>query len=209
MPISPSPRPRPQRKGLTERDRGHDTALVILDMISCWSFPDADALARAALDVTPAIARLKRRCVAAGVPVIYANDNSGQWRSDFKFLVRSSLESDGPGADITRRLEPGPDDFFVLKPKHSAFFATPLEILLDHLRTRRLLIVGVAADQCVLNTAADARMRDFEVVVPADCIAAQSPARNRRAVDQLRDALEIKVPAASGLRLARAARARA
>jgi len=156
MPMSPSPRPRPQRKGLTEHDRTHDTVLVILDMISCWSFPGAQALARAALEVTPAIARLKRRCVAAGMPVIYANDNSGQWRSDFKFLVRSSLESGGPGADITRELEPGPEDFIVLKPKHSAFFATPLEILLD----------------------------------------------------QLRDALEIKVPPARALRLARGARPR-
>ncbi len=209
MPITPSPRPRPQREGLTEHDRTHDTALVILDMISCWSFPDADALARAARDMTPVIARLKRRCVAAGIPVIYANDNSGQWRSDFKFLVRSSLESAGPGADITRQLEPGPDDFFVLKPKHSAFFATPLEILLDHLRTKRLLIAGVAADQCVLNTAADARMRDFEAVVPADCIAALNPLRSRRAVDQLHDALEIRTPPASALRLARAPRARA
>ena len=207
--MSPSPRPRPQRAGLTEHDRTNDAALVILDMISCWSFPDAQTLVRAALDVTPAIARLKRRCIAAGVPVIYANDNSGQWRSDFKFLVRSSLESAGPGAEITRQLEPGPDDFFVLKPKHSAFFATPLEILLDHLRTKRLVIAGVAADQCVLNTAADARMRDFEVVVPADCIAALSPARRRRAVDQLRDALEIRTPAASALRLARAPRTRA
>jgi len=208
MPMSPSPRPRPQRTGITERDRGHDTALVILDMISCWSFPDADALVRAAHEVAPAIARLKRRCLAAGVPAIYANDNSGQWRSDFKFLVRSSLESGGLGAEITRQLEPGPDDFFVLKPKHSAFFATPLEILLDHLGTRRLVIAGVAADQCVLNTAADARMRDFEVVVPADGIAALSPARKRRAVDQLRDALDIKVPAASALRFARARRPR-
>jgi nicotinamidase-related amidase len=182
---------------------------VILDMISCWNFPDARALVRAALRVAPAIARLKRRCVAAGVPVIYANDNSGQWRSDFKFVVHSSLESDGPGAQITRELEPGPDDYFVLKPKHSAFFATPLEILLDHLRTQRLVITGVAGDQCVLNTAADARMRDFEVVVPCDCIASLSTARSQRAIEQLREALEIKVPTASALRLARKPRRRA
>jgi len=209
MPISPSPRPRPQRQGLTGHGRSHDTALLIIDMISCWSFPDADVLVRAALRATPAIARLKARCIAAGVPVIYANDNSGQWRSDFKSLVRSSLEAGGPGADITRQLEPGPEDFFVLKPKHSAFFATPLEILLDHLRTQRLVLTGVAADQCVLGTAADARMRDFEVVVPRDGIVALSPARVERTLDQLREALLVKVPAASTLRFAAGPRARA
>jgi nicotinamidase-related amidase len=206
---TPTPRRRPQRTGLIEQDGTHDTALVILDMISRWNFPDASALCEHARRMTPHIARLKQRCLAARVPVIYANDNSGQWRSDFKFVVNQSLEAGGPGSDITRQLEPGPEDYFVLKPKHSAFFATPLEILLDHLRTKRLIIVGVAGDQCVLNTATDARMRDFEVVVPSDCIASLTPARNARAVEYLRDVLGLKVPAARALRLARRARARA
>jgi nicotinamidase-related amidase len=201
MPTSPSPRHRPQRTGLIEKDGRHDTALIVLDMISCWNFPDAPALERQAAAMTPAIARLKQRCTQAGVPVIYANDNSGQWRSDFKFVVGESLESSGRGADITRALEPGPDDYFVLKPKHSAFFATPLELLLDHLRARRLIIAGVAGDQCVLNTAVDARMRDFDIVVPSDCIASMTAARNRRAVEHLRDVLGVHTGPSPTIRL--------
>jgi nicotinamidase-related amidase len=209
MTTTPSPRHRSQRAGLIERDATHDVALVVLDMISCWSFPDAPALLEEASRVAPAIARLKQRCLAAGVPVIYANDNSGQWRSDFKFVVDESMEGGGAGAEVTRRLQPGPEDYFVLKPKHSAFFATPLEILLDHLRTRQLIVVGVAGDQCVLNTAADARMRDFDVVVPADCIASLTPARNRRAIDHLGDVLDVKTTPARSVRLhARARHAR-
>jgi nicotinamidase-related amidase len=199
--ITPSPRHRSQRTGLIEHDATHDSALVILDMISCWSFPDAAPLLKAASRVAPTIARLEQRCRAAGVPVIYANDNSGQWRSDFKFVVSESLESAGPGAEITRQLEPGPEDYFILKPKHSAFFATPLEILLDHLRTQRLVIVGVAGDQCVLNTATDARMRDFEVVVPSDCVASLTPQRNRRAIEHLRDVLKVNTASAPEVRL--------
>ena len=200
---SPTPRHRPQRSGIIEDRARHDTALVVLDMISCWSFPDAEPLQRHALQIAPTIARLKARCHAARVPVIYANDNSGQWRSDFKYVVNQSLEAGGRAADITRQLEPGPEDYFVLKPKHSAFFATPLEILLDHLRTKRLIIAGVTGDQCVLHTANDARMRDFEVAVPADCIASITPARNARAVDYLRDVLSLKVAGASTLRFSR------
>jgi nicotinamidase-related amidase len=188
MKTPPSPRRRSQRAGLIEHDGTHDTVLVILDMISCWNFPDGEALQRQAARVAPCIAGLKRRCVAAGVPVIYANDNSGQWRSDFKFIVSESLGSDSAGSEITRELQPGDDDYFVLKPKHSAFFATPLEILLDHLRAKRLVITGATGDQCVMSTAADARMRDFDVVVPADCIASLTPERNRRAIEHLRDA---------------------
>jgi len=175
--------------------------LIILDMISDWRFPDADALLRRTARVAPTIARLKERCTQAGIPVIYANDNSGQWRSDFKFVVRQSLEGLGKGAAITRQLEPGPDDFFVLKPKHSAFMATPLELLLDHLKTRRLLLTGVAADQCIVATAADARMRDFEVVVPSDAVAAQTAARERRALLQLSESLCVQTVEASHLAL--------
>ncbi len=138
----------------------------------------------------------------------HANDNSGQWRSDFTFVVDESLGSDSIGAEITRALQPGDADYFILKPKHSAFFATPLEILLDHLRAKRLVIAGVSGDQCVLNTAADARMRDFDVVVPSDCIASLTPARNSRALEQLRDALEFKTTPARALRLRAAARHR-
>ena len=201
MTTPPSPRRRPQRVGLIEQDGRHDTVLVILDMISCWRFPDGEALERQAAQIAPCLARLKRRCRDAGVPAIYANDNSGQWRSDFKFVVQESLGQGSLGADITRQLEPRPDDYFVLKPKHSAFFATPLEILLDHVRAERLLIAGVAGDQCVLNTAVDARMRDFEVVVPSDCIASLTPDRNRRALEHLREVLSIKTSLARMVRL--------
>ncbi len=203
MPTPTSTRRRTQRAGLIEHDGTHDTVLVVLDMIGCWQFPDAPALARQAARVAPAIARLKQRCIDARVPVIYANDNSGQWRSDFRFVVDESLESDGPGAAITRQLEPGAQDYFVLKPKHSAFFATPLEILLDHLRAERLIITGVAGDQCVINTAVDARMRDFDVTVPADCIASLTPARNRRAIEHLGEALQVRTTASPALRLRR------
>lgn len=201
MPAAPSPRHRPQRSGLIGRDRKSDTVLVIVDMISCWQFPDGHAVEAQAAKIAPRIARLKARSVERGIPVVYANDNSGQWRSDFKFVVAESLASATPGADITRRLEPRPEDYFVLKPKHSAFFATPLEILLDHLRAKRLIVTGVTGDQCVLSTAADARMRDLDVVVPADGIASLTPERNHRALAHLREVLDIKTPPTRSLRL--------
>jgi nicotinamidase-related amidase len=202
----PSPRRRSQRAGLTELDGTHDTVLMILDMISCWTFPDGAALQRQAARIAPAIAHLKRRCLEAAVPVIYANDNSGQWRSDFKFVVSESMAAGSLGSEITRALEPGPEDYFVLKPKHSAFFATPLEILLDHLRARRLVIAGVTGDQCILSTASDAHMRDFDVAVPGDCIASLTPERNRRAIEHLGEALEVRTPPARAIRLRASAR---
>jgi len=185
----------------------NESALLIVDMISRWDFPDAEPLLRHAVPIAPRIAALKRRCLASGVPVIYANDNRGHWRSDFRHVVRTALDQPGRGADIARQLEPSEEDYFVLKPRHSAFFATPLEILLDVLGTRRLIVAGVSSDQCVLHTAADARMRNLEVVVPRDCVATQSPARHRRALAHFEEVLAVKTSPGRSIRLhARASR---
>ena len=200
MTASASGRVRPQKRGI-RGTRSHGTALLVIDMISDWRFPDGEALARQAARIAPAISALRQRCRDRGVPVIYANDNSGQWRSDFKFVVHESMESDGLGARISRQLEPDVEDYFVLKPKHSAFFATPLELLLDHLEARRLILTGVTSDQCIAMTVADGRMRDFEVVVPQDCVASITTARNRRALATLREVLAVQTPASPQLRL--------
>jgi len=179
-------------------------ALLVIDMITCWDFPDADKLLPRAARIAPAIAALKARCRRAGVPVIYANDNRGQWRSDFRQVVSQSIAAGGAGARITTLLEPDEDDYFVLKPKHSAFFGTPLDLLLQHLKAQWLVLTGVASDQCVVNTAIDARMRDYEVLVPVDCIASQTAARNKSAIAHFDEVLGVPTTPSMRLRLPKA-----
>jgi nicotinamidase-related amidase len=157
---------------------------------------------RAALAIAPRIGALKRRCLRAGVPVIYVNDNRGRWRSEFRELVRVSIAESATGAAIAKHLQPGDDDYSVLKPKHSAFYATPLDLLLRHLRVTRLVISGVASDQCIVMSAAEATMRDYDVVVPRDCIADQTPARTARALRHLREALDVETTAVGAAALA-------
>lgn len=177
------------------------TALVVIDMISMWRFPDAAGLLAQAARVAPTIAALKARCRRAGVPVIYANDNRGMWRSDFRQVFGEAVAAGGRGARIAEALAPDEDDYFVLKPKRSGFFATPLHLLLQHLEVRRLLLAGVASDQCVVNTAVDAHMRDYDVVVPRDCSATHTAARHQRALRHFEEALRVPTTLASRIRL--------
>jgi nicotinamidase-related amidase len=193
---------RQSSESLATEHAAHGAALVILDMISSWDFPDADKLLPQAATVAPRIAALKRRCKKAGIPTIYANDNHGRWRSDFRRVFENALAQGGLAARVAQCLAPDDDDYFVLKPKHSAFYSTPLHLLLQHLKVRRLFISGVAGDQCVLATAADAHMRDYEVVVPRDCVASQTAARNRRAITHIDEALTIVTTLSARLRLA-------
>ena len=192
----------PERAPLAAEQAHGGKALLIIDMISAWDFPNAGKLAAGAATIAPRIATLKRRCQSAGVPAIYVNDNHGYWRSDFGQLVLLSMQrEDGPGRRIVEALRPGPDDYSVLKPKHSAFFATPLDLLLRHLRVNSLIVTGVATDQCIAMSAADARMRDYDVLVPEDCVAAQTAERNRRGLDYLREAQRMKTTVSSRIRL--------
>src|SRR5918999_997811 len=147
------------------------TALLILDLISDFEFEDGDKLARAARRIVANISKLSQRARSAGVPVIYVNDNRGRWRSDRSELIERCCRPDSRGRKLVERLAPGDDDYFIFKPKHSGFFATPLAALLEHLGARTLILTGVTIEQCVLFTAIDAYVRDYELVVPRDCVA--------------------------------------
>ena len=136
---------------------------------------------------------LKARARRAGIPGIYINDNFGKWRSDFRTLVAHCVKDNVPGRDVARLLKPTRDDYFVLKPKHSAFYRTTLDLLLASLKVRTVILTGIAGNNCVLFSANDAYMRDLKLVVPADCIASNTPEENEYALKQMRTVLKADV----------------
>jgi nicotinamidase-related amidase len=162
-----------------------DVALLLIDVINDLDFPEGEQLLRHALPMARNIAALKARARQGGVPVIYVNDNFGRWRSDLNAQVEHCLRDDTRGKPIVELLRPEPDDYFVLKPKHSGFFSTALDILLEYLGTRSVVLTGMAANICVLFTANDAYMRDFHLFVPGDCVASNTEEENRYAIDQM------------------------
>ena len=105
----------------------HDTALLLIDVINDFEFPRGDELFEQAKHIAPKIAQLKKRAADAGVPTIYVNDNFGRWQSRFDEIVRQCLKPGTRGQDFVKQLLPGEEDYFVLKPKHSGFYQTPLE----------------------------------------------------------------------------------
>lgn len=176
-------------------------AVVLVDVINDMEFEGGERLVEHALPAAGRIAGLKRRARRAGIPVIYCNDNWGRWRSDFHDVVEHAAGDGVRGAPVARLLKPGRDDYFVLKPKHSAFYATTLDTLLDYLGARRIILCGFSGDVCVLFTAGDAHMRDFLVHVPADCVASISPGENKRALAYMRRVLDVDTTASDRLDL--------
>jgi nicotinamidase-related amidase len=155
-------------------------ALLVLDMVSDFRFPDGAAVARAALP----IARRK-----SAVPVIYVNDSVGRWRSDFPGLVRHCRRAGSRGAPILDVLAPVPRDYAILKPRHSGFFATPLATILEYIGAKTLVLTGAAVHQCVLFTANDAYVREYRLWIPRDCVASATEAQKRLASRYFRTVL--------------------
>ncbi|MFC0469587.1 cysteine hydrolase family protein [Halalkalibacter kiskunsagensis] len=172
-------------------------ALLIIDMINDLEFSSGYQLFPYALQSAKNIATLKERLKKHAIPIIYVNDNYGKWQSDFRYLVSHCLKENVRGKPIAEIMEPEEDDYFVLKPKYSGFFATPLQLLLDHLQVNTLIITGVAGNMCVQFTANDAYMRDYKLYVPADCVASNTIETNDHALQLMEDVLKADISPSS------------
>jgi nicotinamidase-related amidase len=114
-------------------------ALLLIDVINDQGFEDADALLRQALPMAHRLAILKRKAAKLQIPIVYVNDNLGHWKSDFRHTVEHCCSDSSRGAAISRMLRPADTDYFVLKPKHSGFYATTLDLLLEYLHAESLI----------------------------------------------------------------------
>src|SRR6188474_664892 len=193
-----------QTRGLQPK-RGHSlcTALLVLDVMSDFAFEDGPAVRRALVARCEGLTRLIGRARRNSVPVIYVNDNAGPWRSDAPALIRQFVRRLQGDARCLAALAPAANDLIVLKPRHSAFYATPLDVLLQHLSVNHLVLAGVSTESCVWMTACDAHIRGFGLIVPLDAVAGVSRAAVAATITGLRRVLQVRTPArASRLRFA-------
>lgn len=148
-------------------------ALLVVDMINTYEHEDAELLVPSVERVVPVLAGLLDRAREAGVPVIYANDNFGLWRSHHGELVDAALT--GPHAGLIEPIRPDGESLFVVKARHSAFYETPLAYLLWRLNVGQVVLAGQVTEQCVLYSALDAHIRHLDVTVPKDAVASIHP----------------------------------
>jgi nicotinamidase-related amidase len=168
-------------------------ALLLLDVINDLEWEGAEMLVDRVVPMARNIAALKRRAKATGIPVIYANDNFGRWKSDFRRVIEHCLKDGVRGEELARILKPDDDDYFVLKPKHSAFYATTLDVLIRYLGANTLIVAGIAGNICVLFSANDAYMRDYHLYVPADCVVSNTIEENENALGQMKKILKADI----------------
>ena len=177
--------------------------LLLIDVINDLSFPGNRDLVSRSAALARSIAKLKKRCKKLGIPTIYVNDNRGRWRSDMSAVLRHCLGAQCPGREMTKLLVPEPDDYIVLKPKHSPFYASPLQTILDSIGARIAIVAGVTTNACVLIAPGDLHVRDFRLFVPADCVAALTEREHWRSLDVMRNSFGANTGSSSRLNLPR------
>ncbi|AJD89866.1 isochorismatase family protein [Jeotgalibacillus malaysiensis] len=167
------------------------TALLLIDMMNHMEFEGGDDLLKHTLNMIDRLAALKKRVKEKDIPVIYVNDNFDHWQDNTDAVVEECLNA--KGKPVVEKIRPEDDDYFIIKPKHSGFFGTQLDILLKQLEVERVIIAGVATDICVLFTANDAHMREYEICVPEDCSAAETQEAHDSAMRIIEQSLDADI----------------
>jgi nicotinamidase-related amidase len=179
-------------------------ALLLIDVVNPLDFEGADRLLPQALDAARHIAALKARARAARVPTIYVNDNYGRWDLGFREICDDVRARRTRGRRLLELLAPDfAEDLFVLKPMHSGFYGTALDILLGHLEARSVILTGIQGSMCVFATASDAHMRRYRVKVPVDCTASEHAQENELALRQMARAFKADTRPSSDIELDR------
>jgi nicotinamidase-related amidase len=180
--------------------RRRSTALLLIDFVNDLDYAGGDRLVAPALRAARRAAALKRRARALGAPVIYVNDNFRLWKSDFRGVIEHCENASDAARALVAAIRPGADDYFVLKPRNSAFYQTPLTVLLEDLGIARVVLAGLTADNCVFFTANDAHLRGYEIIVASDCVASIVPDDRVSALAHMRKVDKASVRASGAIR---------
>ena len=156
-------------------------ALLLIDFINTLDFDGGEALAQRAVAAARNTRRLKRQARAEGIPTVYVNDHFGDWSANFSTVI-GRCERARLGRQLVTQLRPMRGDLSILKPRHSAFYGTPLEFLLDELSVDSLILTGVQAHICILFSAHDAYLRRYRLWVPSECVASETADDERAAL---------------------------
>ncbi|WP_315906875.1 isochorismatase family cysteine hydrolase [Priestia koreensis] len=167
------------------------SALIIIDMINDFNFEYGRSLSTQAKIIAENIAYLKKELTEKDCPTIYVNDHYQLWQADFNNIIEYCYNE--KSKDIIDLLRPTDDDYFLIKPKHSIFYGTALTILLSNLSVDTLYLTGLAGNICVLFSANDAYMREYNLIVPSDCIASNVKEDNEFALKMMQNVLKASI----------------
>ncbi|CAI9395259.1 MULTISPECIES: isochorismatase family cysteine hydrolase [Bacillaceae] len=168
-----------------------ETALLIIDMINDFNFEHGNILAEKALKIADQIQLLKKQCEKENIPIIYINDHYNLWQAELNKVIEYCKNE--KSESVIGKIKPTDKDYFLIKPRHSAFYGTALHTLLTQLQVKKLILSGIAGNICVLFTANDAYMREYPLLIPDNCIASVDDEDNHYAIRMMKNVMRAKI----------------
>ncbi len=147
--------------------------------------------------IIPNIQRLLEQELAQGSKVFFICDNHDPDDLEFKMFPPHCIDGTVE-AEVIPELAKYPGEV-IPKKRYSGFFGTQLEEKLNKLKPDKVIVCGVLTNICVLHTVADARNRDYEVEVPADCVASPDERAHRFAMEHIEKTLGAKLTSVGGV----------
>lgn len=169
----------------------NQSAIIFVDIINDFNFNGSEKLLMHTNEILPHLKKLKDFGKKNNIPMIYVNDHYGLWQANFHQII-DHCENES-NQHIIHELKPDDDDYFLIKPQHSAFFQTPLHSLLGQLSKTNLIMAGIAGDICILFTAKDAYMYQYTIHIPENCMASEEKEGNDYALYLMRSVMDANV----------------
>ncbi len=171
------------------------TAVLFIDMINDFKFTHGHTLLAQTKKMLPNILKLKQYAKEHHFPIIYINDHYNLWQADLQRIYQKCRNEENE--ELLEQIVPHETDYFLIKPKHSAFHQTALHALLSELGIKHLILSGIAGNICVLFTANDAYMREYTLSVPEDVIASNDEQDNAYALKMMKNVLKADITPSS------------
>lgn len=146
-----------------------ESAILVVDMQKDFCYASGTLFVESSVDIIKKVREVINKGISNDVAIIFTQD----WHTpdDSEFSVwKPHCVAGTEGAEIIDEISMR--GYVIRKRRYSAFFGTDLDLHLRERGIKKLLFTGVITNICVLHTAADALLREYNVVVLRDCVAA-------------------------------------
>jgi len=171
----------------------NNKALLVIDMLNDFVCEEGSLyVGESVKKIIPLIQKKVAKYREENYPVIFVTDFHEEDDKEFEMFPKHAVK-ESRGAEIYKDLRPNKDEMIVRKKRFSAFFETNLEEILREQKVDTIELCGVCSNICILYTCADARMRDYNVIIDRRCVDTYDHAAHEFALKEMERILGAKM----------------
>ncbi|MGI6211420.1 MAG: cysteine hydrolase family protein [Anaerovoracaceae bacterium] len=171
-------------------------ALLVIDMQQGFINPASPFFVKGALDTVPYCRKAITTARQHQIPVVWVKRIYRSDGTDVEKIRKDVWEEGGkpltPGSDqrisddFPPLLQPQKGERVLVKPRFSAFFATPLDLYLRRMDIENLVLIGTMTPNCIRATCFDGLSLDYSVTILENCCSSQTETIQKSNIEDMR-----------------------